>query len=118
MYGLPPNADLSFFQGKTLQQVCVGLHEMILNFDEPISVTIMSPIACTLAGASYQKYDDYRAAASVVAALLQDVVVSAKGEIDGTLTLEFCGGGRLVVYDDSKHYESYVITNGDKLVVV
>jgi hypothetical protein len=118
MYGLPSNTDLSFLVGKTLQQVCIGLHEIILNFDDPLSITIMSPIACTLAGAKYQKYEDYRNAASVVVTFLQDVVASAKGDQDGTLTLEFGGGGRLDVYDDSKQYESYIIKNGDKLIVV
>lgn len=118
MYGLPLNVDLNFFRGKKLQQVCIGANEIILKFDDYISITIMSPIACMFAGAESQQYDDYRSAAGALVVFLQDVVSSAKGGISGTLTLEFLGGGRLDIYDDSTQYESYIIKNADKLIVV
>jgi hypothetical protein len=90
---------------------------MILNFDEPLSITVMSPVACVLAGTS-QKYDDYRNAARVVVFLLQDEVEVANGDADGTLALQFHSGGRLDIYDDSKQYESYIIRNGGAVIVV
>jgi hypothetical protein len=118
MYGLPPDIDLSFFHGKTLQQVCIGANEIILHFDADISITIMSPIECMVPGTALQEYEDYRKAAGVVVVFLQDVVASAKGHADGTLSLEFQGGGRLDVRDDSTHYESYMILNGQDCIVV
>jgi hypothetical protein len=54
----------------------------------------------------------------VVVGFIHETVVSAKGDAKGTLTLEFSGGGRLSIFDDSKQFESYQIKNADVLIVV
>jgi len=40
MFGLPSDFDASFLEGAMVLQVCIGLHEVILNFDGDISITI------------------------------------------------------------------------------
>lgn len=118
MYGLPSNVDLAFFKGKALLQVCIGAHDLILNFVGDISVTVTSSIGCTTSGGSIQQYDDFRRAAPAVITLLDHSVVLADGDEAGTLTLTFDGGGGLAIYDDSEQYESYTIKNGSKMIVV
>ena len=118
MYGLPHDVNLSFFRGKKLLQLCIGVHDLILNFDGDVSVTVTSSVGFVDSSGTIQKHDDFREAACAMAALLDQTALSAHGDVAGTLTLTFDGGGMLIVYDDSKDYESYTIKNGDRMIVV
>ncbi len=42
MYGLDESVDLSFMVGKELDQVCVGLYQVILNFSDRLTILIES----------------------------------------------------------------------------
>jgi len=44
MHGLPKNIDLDFLKEKKLEQVCISSHQIILKFDEDISISIESVI--------------------------------------------------------------------------
>jgi len=118
MNGLPSGIDLSFFHKKTLLQVCIGANDLILNFDEFVKITITSHIGWTESWGTHDTYESFRNSASVIVNLLGKKITSVTGDDKGTLSLTFDGGGCLSVYDDSKQYESYVIKNGDKLIVV
>lgn len=118
MYGLPRDINLGFFNGKELLQACFGVHDIILNFDGDVSVTVTSSLGCMGPGGSIQQYDDFRQASPAVLVLLNQTVLAAEGDEAGTLTLKFDGGGMLAIYDDSKNYESYTINNGGKMIVV
>ena len=118
MYGLPRNIDLGFFNGKTLLQACFGVHDVILNFDGHVSVSVTSSLGCMVSGGSMHAYEDFSQAAPAVLALLNQKVLVAEGDEAGALTLRFDGGGMLAIYDDSKNYESYVINNGGQIIVV
>ena len=110
--------DLSFFCGRTLIQVCIGANDCNFNFDDGLKISVTSAIGCMESNNVYRKYEDFRQAASHMVALLDRVVMSVRESPGGTLSIEFRGGGRLDLYDDSRQYESYVITYGDKLIVV
>lgn len=118
MNGLPPDLDLSFFENKTLIQVCVGFNELILVFEPRILVTVTSSIGYVHSHKRVDRFESFPVAASVVCQLLNRAVDSAAGTPDGTLRLEFSGGGHLELYDDSKQFESYVIRFGDTTIVV
>lgn len=118
MYGLPQDINLTFFNGKTLLQACFGAHDLILNFEGDVSVTVTSSLGCMDSGDNIQKYDDFRQAAPAVMVLLNQTILSAAGDEAGTLTLKFDGGGVLAIYDDSKEYESYTIKNAGQTIVV
>jgi hypothetical protein len=118
MNRLPSDLDLSFFKDKPLFQVCIGANELILNFDDYVSITVTSRIGLTGILASHDTYEDFSKAAPAVVALLNDVVVAAEGDSAGTLTLTFRSGIKLEFYDTSDHYESYLVKNGDKVIVV
>jgi hypothetical protein len=118
MYGLPRDTKLGFFNAKTLLQACFGVHELILNFEGDVSVTVTSSLGCVDSSGNVQQYDDFRQVAAAALALLNRAVLSADGDEAGTLTLRFDGGGILAIYDDSKEYESYTIKNGEQMIVV
>ncbi len=118
MYGLSPNIDLSFLSHQMLIQVCIGAHDLLLHFGADVSISVTSSVGCTDSSGTSHKYADFRQAAAHVAALIDQTVVSVEGNESGTLTLGFDGGGVLVVFDDSKEYESYTIKHGDRVIVV
>jgi hypothetical protein len=118
MYRLPHDVDLSFFCNRTLFQVCIGANEMILNFGEGLSITVTSSIGWTGRTGAHDTYEDFSKAASAIVTLLDDLVTSAHGDAKGTLSLNFHSGIKLEFYDNSDQYESYLIKNGDKLIVV
>ncbi len=118
MYGLPPDIDLSFFAGQKLIQVCVGFHDLILHFDEGVSATITSAVGCRNRHEMSCRFEEFPVAASAVAGFLNKVVKCARGDTDGTLTIEFEGDEWLEMYDDSEQFESYVIKHGDREIVV
>lgn len=112
MYGLPKDINLAFFCGKTLLQACFGAHDFIMNLDGGISLTVTSSIGCIISEGEIRKFEEFRHAAPMLLALVGRVILSAKGDEAGTLTLRFDGGGIISIYDDSKEYESYIINNG------
>ncbi len=118
MHGLSRNVNLAFFNGKTLLQACFGVHDLILNFDGDVSLTVTSSVGCMALDGRIQQYDNFRQVAPVVLAMLNQTILSAEGDEAGTLMLRFHGGGMLAVYDDSKEYESYTIKNGGHMIVV
>ncbi len=118
MYGLPKDLSLEFLFGQTLLQVCIGAHDLILNFDNDVSMTVTSRIGCAGADATEHEYDDFKKAASDLMVFLNQTIAKAEGREDGTLRLAFDTGETLTIYDDSAEYESYTIRHGEKVIVV
>ena len=118
MYGLPKNLDLGFLLGKALQQICVGSHEVILKFDDDLEVTVTSECDYKSKTGQFTRVKEYPASASMICRLLGFSIVKAEGTEDGTLTLRFSNEDTLIIYDDSKQYESYQINYHEHLIVV
>ncbi|WP_296378031.1 DUF6188 family protein [Reyranella sp.] len=109
---------MSFFVNKELFSVSISAHELILNFDDAISINVSSRIGWLSVNGNHDTYEDFSKAAPVVLTLLHDIVISAKGDTDGTLALTFRSGVKLEFYDTEDRYESYVIKNGDQFIAV
>lgn len=118
LHGLPSNVDLSFFEGRRLVQVCVGLHELIINFDNRVAITAECRIAVSVQDEALRQFDDPTLAAVELFRILQRIVESVEGRNDGELILRFECGSSVHLYDDATHYESYMIRNGEELIVV
>jgi hypothetical protein len=118
MHGLPSNVNLDFFIKKTFLQMCIGANDLILNFDNDVSITVTSSIGCLDSTGKIHKGEDFLKIAPILGLLLNCTVVSVKGDKSGTLKLEFDNGGKLEIYDDSEQYESYIIKNGEQIIVV
>ena len=117
MYGLPEDEDLSFLLGKELLQVCGGLHETILNFNEGTSITLQCEYA--LHGA-----DDKSDAVAQLAAsrrlldLLGFRIAKVSNVGKGSLAVTFSDGSVLSIHDSNSQYESYEISDPTKTIVV
>jgi hypothetical protein len=118
MYGLPKEIDLSFLVGRELLQVCFGRHDLNLNFDRNVHISVTSCIGYSGVQGDLCRQEDFAAASQFLTSLLSQTVLSVKGDDEGTLVLIFSGGPELFVYDNSKQYESYTIQHGEQIVVV
>lgn len=118
MYGLPSDTDLRFFDGKLLRQVCIGSNEIILRFDDDVTLVAQTDIGHVSGGIITAIYKTSPSAAQVVACLLHKAVVQASRKDLGTLVLDFGNNEGLEFYDTSEQFESYTITYGTAMIVV
>lgn len=128
MYGLPPDIDLSFFVGRELNIVEVGLANVRFNFDGPVlavgvqsllSLTVQSRIEHTSRGSvsEWEGAENNPPSAASLLGLVGRSVVSVQGEPDGTLTLTFSNGDVVMVFDQ-EGYEAYQICYEDQRIYV
>ncbi len=117
MYGLSADVDLQFIEGGTLIQACIGENEVVLRFDNDVSVMVASNVRLTHDGSSIL-IEDAREVGRRVTELLGDQITSAQGSPDGTTTLRWARGAVLDLLDTWDAYESYTITHGDAVIVV
>ena len=124
MYGLPIDTDVSFLRGALLTQVCVGQNELILNLypESPYSqpVSIMFTAFARLVGPDVEELiaEESLQIAPALLQLLGSTVSSVSILPPGTLRLIWTSGHVLDVIDSEEHYESYTITNGNRVIVV
>ena len=118
MYGLPKNIDLTFLLGKQLHQVCIGSNDLILKLDDHIIITVTSGCAYQSNNNETTSVEHYPTSASLICQLLDSSVVEAQGQENGTLSLKFSNCDTLIIYDDSKQYESYQIKHNERLIIV
>ena len=119
MYGLPRDVDLSFLEGQMLLQVCLGANEVILHFDEEVSIAIESPFSIKDNGKKMDTHKNVSEVASILVKFLHAKIKSVKGEENGTLTLYFDDGQILKIFDDSEQFESYTIDyKGETVIIV
>jgi hypothetical protein len=119
VYGLPDGFCLPSFTGATLTGVQATRHQMQLRFDgNNRGISIEGRFAVHLPGGDPTEFTDHEAGGTVLAALTGTRLQCATGTTDGTLTLVFGTGAKILVFDDSTQYESYQICDGDRLIVV
>ena len=117
MYGLPEGVDLSFLLDKQVESVSLSPHQVILRFDDRISINSSSTMEVSAGGATVRS-DDPRLLGPVLIQLLTEAVSDVRWSTDGTLQLIFVGGGSLQLEDDASPFESYEIQHGADLIVV
>lgn len=118
MYGLPPDFDPSIFIGRELQQVSFTANTVHLAFDTDIAITLESTFEFQLDKRTEVVKQSPPVQVSSLMSLIGRQVCSASSNSDGTIILEFAGGGAFTCIDDSKQYESYhVWIHGNEIVV-
>jgi hypothetical protein len=119
MYGLPDNFSLPSFRDATLISVQIGQYQVQLGFDgNNRGVSIESRYTVVATNGEAEDFHDAPAGAAALAALLGERLETIAGNPDGRLTLTFTTGAKVIVFDDSPHYESYQIHDGADLWVV
>ena len=119
VYRLPDDFALPSFRGACLVQIAIGQHQIQLNFDgKNRGVCIESRYAIEDPAHGREEFTTMPGGAAQLAALLGAHLDEVSGTCDGTLKLSFATGITLIIFDDSSHYESYQIHDGDRLIVV
>ncbi|MBI4232313.1 hypothetical protein HY605_03715 [Candidatus Peregrinibacteria bacterium] len=119
MYGLSADFDTSIFVGKMLECVVFGINIIHFRFDDELSISLESSFKHRMSRDQKEReVIQVPVSDSHLMRLTGKVVVSAKVECPGTLTLEFEDGQVLSCIEDSSLYESYQITYGEKWVIV
>jgi hypothetical protein len=118
MYGLASGTNLDFFKGKTLLQACFGPHDLILNFDEGVSISIYSSLAVGPRGTNLVRDSAFETVSQEILRLLNKQVTEVSWTQSGTFSLTFEGNNLLELYDDSPNYESYTISSSIGLLIV
>ena len=107
MHGLPPDFDPSVFVGRELEQVCFTVNTVSLAFDDDIMITLEGAFVVRAASGGEVKQSPPIESSGITALLGQRVSVASASE--GTLLLQFEGGGSVACLDESPEYESYHI---------
>jgi hypothetical protein len=125
VYGLSADLDLSFLVGREVIQVCLGSSQVQLHFSaldvmrgDYVEIFVESELTHISSSGVESSYVILTASAPMLTALLGATVNGASREAPGTLCLQFETGDRLKIHDNSEHYESYQIKQGNKLIVV
>lgn len=118
MNPLPIGTNLDFLIGQTLDQVCLGENEVILNFSDYTSISIMCNFLIQDEHDIRTDFEDFRPAASALAQLIAKAIQKISSQEDGTLKVWFTSGDIIEIHDTWDTYESYVIQHHDKVYVV
>jgi len=117
MYGLDKTVDLAFLVGKQLTQVCIGLYQLILNFEDGISISVEGVFEYDGTTGSAGDGGPHHAACSLL-----DAIGKEPEEVQvidgGTLVLKFRNGGDLRLVDSNEATESYQIVGPNSDIVV
>jgi Family of unknown function (DUF6188) len=117
MFGLSKSTDLSFFVGRQLVQVCVGMYQVILRFDEETSVSLECD--CQIIPQLPQRMPAYSIHASAcLLRVIGDTVTSTNNVGNGDISLEFSNGCSLFIFDSNDDSESYQINHGSNILIV
>jgi len=117
MYGLDTNIDFSFMLNKDVIQICVGVGQVVIHFNDGISIYSSELVSLQL----HEKYLEFRPKdicdVKYLLDLLDTKVVRIINIGNGDLEIEFSNSYKLKLYDNA-HYESYIITCGDNEIIV
>ena len=118
MSGPIKDADLSFLKGCELIQICVGRHELILNFFDRVTITVFSEIVHYDEFNRKNNYQNFSTAPVTLANLFAAPILDTEISQDGALRLKFEMNNIIEFISDSNLVESYTIQHNDKFIVV
>ena len=119
MYSLDKSVDFRFLVGKELLQLCIGLYQLILNFNDHVAITAECIIYLTkIDGSIIEISSDDPELSKNLTCLLGSTVESVATEHSGELTLIFHEGYRLTILDSNEDEESFTITTSGQEVIV
>lgn len=118
MYGLNKEVDLSFFLGNELIQVCIGLHQLILNFSGDISISIECEFFHLSKGRALNKSSELLDSARSLLSTLGCCVTDINNLGNGNLEIKLSNGDIIQINDSNEDYESYsIITPNENIIV-
>jgi hypothetical protein len=120
VYGLSKDIDLRFLNQRQVEQVAVGVYQVIFGLDEGVRISVEGQFRYFDGQAEWTWKPEPGAEqiAARTVALLGATIESFESHEDGTLALLFSNGHRLTILDTSKEYQSYDITRPGQTIVV
>ena len=120
MYGLKNDIDLSFLNGREVDQIAIGVYQIQLGFDEDVRISVEGGFFYFDGNneSVWKPEPGFEQIAAKTVALLGATLETFEARENGTLTLNFSNGHRLIIPDSSKEYESYDITRPGQTIVV
>ena len=124
MYRISLVEDWSFFVGKQLTQLCIGLYDVQLRFGDAVTISIHGddPPAKSFchktASAQSSPVGKMPEMATSLVSLLGACVANVSVENSTTLAICFSNREELRIYDCSDSYESFTVDGPNGLIVV
>jgi hypothetical protein len=119
MYDLPKGTTLAFLRDRELELVCFGPYTVTLHFEGGIQIQIEGSFRhVTAERHATPETSHFPLSGSQLMRLLLQRVAQVTVKRNGTLTLGFGNGDKLVIDGNVGPYESYNVTHPDGLLVV
>jgi hypothetical protein len=112
MHGLPNDFDSNVFVGTELNLICFSVNTVSFHFEDKVMITVESPFEYSETQGP-TLIESLPLTSSGVMILIGKTVGSVTIDSSGNLALVFEDGSKLKFFD-TKHYEAYHITIGDK----
>lgn len=110
MYGIPEHTDFGFLAGKELSQVCIGAHQLVLNFWPDVTISVEGEFIHLKPGVELMEEVDLPRRSAGLVSLLGSRVDAALVRGTKILRLEFSNAEVLELHDNSEAYESFQVT--------
>jgi hypothetical protein len=113
------NLNLDFLIGKRLQQVCLGVNEIILNFYPETAITVYNKAELIVKQNHYEWVSEKKQDKYFPVQLILEEQISKVDKIpNNNLKLNFANKIELILFDEFSSFESVTINhNGDVYVI-
>lgn len=118
MNGLESDVDLNFLKGRSLEGICMAVFQLKLDFEPDVVIDVQGAVQFVVPAGAESHFDYAVGAVALMHSLITQSVVSVSWAQDGTLSLGFENGERLILLDERKMYEAYQIYYGDLSIIV
>jgi len=118
MYVLSKDFDVSMLVGKKLELICFSSNTINLSFEEDVSITILGSFIYRRDPNESKSVQKVPVSSSDLMCLTDQTVRYAEACEQGSLDLHFDNGQDLLLLDDSRDYESYIVRIGIKEIIV
>ena len=120
MYNIKSGTDLSFMLGKRLQQVCFGLHDVILNFLPTMHISVFNQMKLESKGENTYLWEsgDRSITSFPIQLILEREIVGVSIEQQNNIKILFEGSFELMLIDNFSATESVNIICDEKYIVV
>ena len=118
MYGVPDKQRLIRLLGKELIQVGIGSHQVLLQFEDNISISVETEIEHDIPDERVRHYNEFWRQDTSLPRLLGAKVDDIDVIRSKRLCLKFSNDHRICVNDDSNEYEVLTIRIDDELIIV
>lgn len=125
MYRFDMQMQTDCYEDIELTQVCFGKYDLILNFSSgrdtsksDFSISIQSRIATAIDGTHWNEDEDFRKHSDTLLQCLGHTCSSFRIKDEHTASLQFSNGASVMLHDESDQFESVIITQGNRTIVI